>query len=551
MNTFVKTNTILRLTTFICLIIVANTFIANAQGDGYLVSFSDKNHSEYSLDKPLAFLSARAIERRVKQNIAITQEDLPVSSYYTDSLKRLGISVKHTSKWLNAAIVFSSDQELMDTLSRVSFITSLEKTKAPTTASSSIKKDPIISDVLKSEAVNDYGAAWTQISTINGHKLHEKDLKGKDIHIAVIDAGFDSADQLPSLLHLWDNNQILGTKDFVDPNSNIFNENDHGMMVLSIMGGHIPGTYMGTAPDASYWLIRSEDAGSETPIEADYWVCAAEFADSAGVDIINSSLGYYKFDAPFNSYTYADMIGTTRASHAASIAASKGMLVVVSAGNEGSSSWKYIGAPADASNILSIGAMQSDSTRASFSSYGPTFDQRLKPELTALGYKTAVQSTNGGIRLGNGTSFSAPVVAGMAACLWQALPEYTSNEIMDIIIASCHNVLKPDYSLGNGVPDFNLALKTDIPFIETQDKTWRVSPNPFKGKLTIQNMNTSALNGAVRVSLYDLVGKLKISKAYENKNCFELDQLSHLPSGLYLLLIENGNDRQHFKVMKQ
>lgn len=550
MPTFDKKNNIFK-SALAAYILFVSTISINAQNDGYWISFSDKMHSKYSINKPEEFLSERAIIRRNNQNIAITHEDLPVSEYYTDSLKKLGIHVKHTSKWLNAAIVFSSDQKLMDTLTRVSFVSLVEKTKLGTPSASIIQKTERINRPLKTKPSEEYGYAWEQISTINGHMLHEKGFKGEGIHIAVIDAGFDSADQLPSFLHLWDNNQIIGTKDFVNPNSNIFDENSHGMMVLSIMGGHIPGSYLGTAPDASYWLIRTEDSASETPIEPDYWICAAEFADSAGVDIINTSLGYYTFDTPFESYSYSNLDGTTRASYAADIASSKGMIVIISAGNEGNSSWKYIGVPADAKNILAIGAMKNDSTRASFSSYGPSFDNRLKPELSAMGYQTAVQSTNGEIRLGNGTSFSAPVISGMAACLWQALPNHTSNEIMDLIIASCNNVLNPDYSMGHGVPDFNLALNTKVVLIKDKSKTWRISPNPFNERLIIQNTNGLATPSITRVSLFDLVGNLKTQRSFRNKINFELNQLSHLSKGLYIIRIENNKNVQYLKVIKQ
>ncbi|MCG8578686.1 MAG: S8 family serine peptidase [Bacteroidales bacterium] len=512
--------------------------------NGYWISFTDKKDTPYSIEVPEDFLSNRAIERRQKQNIPVTEEDLPVNPSYVDSLKRAGIEVRHTSKWLNGAIVFSGNSELMDTLDRVSFISYVEKTK-PVFSGTSIEKFETTSPLLKSSVKSSYGEAWDQISTVNGHKLHEKGYSGEGMLIAVIDAGFYKVDELPLFQHLWNNNQIIGTKDFVNPNSDIYTEHTHGMNVLSIIGGSKDLEYKGTAPEASFWLLRTEDASTEHPIEPDYWICAAEFADSAGVDVINTSLGYYEFDDPSINYSYSDLNATTRASKASDIASSKGMVVITSAGNEGNSSWKYIGVPADAKHCLAIGAMTADSIKAGFSSFGPTPDQRTKPDVTAMGVSVAVQGTTGDIRKGNGTSFSAPVVTGLAACLWQALPDKTAAEIRQLIIDSAHKADTPDDELGYGIPDFDIAYSVDVKDNRTDNTKWTVSPNPFKNQM-ILNGNT---NEEITVTIIDLTGKIKYKRIHTGKRIV-IGEASQLPHGIYIVTIENKRFRQHVKVIK-
>ncbi|TRX71879.1 S8 family serine peptidase [Carboxylicivirga sp. M1479] len=528
--------------TILTFILIA--LVSKAQ-DGYFVSFTDKNNSPFSLDKPGDYLSQRAIDRRSRQNIAILEEDLPVNQSYVDSLIKAGIDVRHTSKWLNGAIVFSNNTELMDTLMRVSFINSVEKTN-PSTSYSTRSKFEKDYPLLKNSSNNEYGESQTQIETVNGHKLHERDFKGHDLLIAVIDAGFYKVDELPLFQHLWDNERIIGTKDFVNPQSNIFDEHTHGMNVLSIIGGYTEQEYIGSAPDASFWLLRSEDVSSEHPIEPDYWICAAEFADSAGVDIINTSLGYYEFDSPSTSYSYADMNGSTRISRASDIAASKGMLIVTSAGNEGNGNWQYIGAPADAKNCLAVGAMNADSTKANFSSIGPSADFRIKPEISAMGVAVAYQGPYASIRKGNGTSFSAPIISGLAACLWQSMPYKTADEIRDLIIQGAHQTDNPDNEFGYGIANFDEAYHVDVPNLKNDKVKCQVSPNPFSNQLKIR----SNIAQSFTVSIVDVIGNLKYQQTHHQSKVIVINTLGHLPRGLYIITIENKSFKQHVKVIK-
>jgi hypothetical protein len=539
----------------ITILMIAGLFAAQtyAQDLGYFVTFTDKAGTPYDVNKPEQFLSSRAIARRQKQNIPVTERDLPVSPVYTDSLKELGLEIKHTTKWFNGCIVFTSDTALMDTLINYGFVSFVETTYKPVSNKSAKQQDRVFA-AKKSAKLNDeiYGNAYDQINTVNGIALHNKGYMGDGMIIAIIDAGFYGVDNLPAFTHLWNENRILGTKDFVNPNSNIFNEHTHGMNVLSIIGGKIDGTYLGTAPGASFYLLRTEDVHSEYPIEADYWICAAEFADSAGVDVINTSLGYSVFDDNSMSYSYSQLDGSSiRISKAASIAAAAGMVVVVSAGNEGAKTWHYISAPADAKNILTVGAMTADSTKANFSSFGPTADGRIKPDVTAMGVNVAVQNTGGGISLGDGTSFSAPVITGLAACLWQSLSNMTSEEITKVITESCNNYDSPDNNMGFGIPDFKTAQATSVSAgVELQDM-WDVYPNPFRDNIVISN-KTGYSENDIEVSLYDIVGRLKykeIIPAGNPKNYIKIP--SYLSGGLYILQIKDGDSTASYKMMKQ
>lgn len=531
-------------------LMVSISSFAFGQVDGYFIKFTDKNNTPYSLSNPEVYLSKRAIDRRNKQDITINENDLPVTPAYVDSLKKLGIIVKHTTKWLNGAIVFSNNTNLMDTLDRVSFIRHVEKTKSSTVRkSTSDKFESTIASKTYSSALS-YGESWDQVRTVKGHFLHQEGYRGSGIHIAVIDAGFYHADVLPAFQHLYENGQILGTKDFVSPTTNIYQQHYHGMKVLAIIGGLINDDYVGTAPEASFWLLRSEDSATEFPIEADYWVCAAEFADSAGVDVINTSLGYSQFDDASMNYSYEDLDGSSRISSAAQIAASKGMVIVNSAGNEGNSPWYYISTPGDAKDILTIGAMAVDSTQANFSSFGPTSDGRTKPDITAMGVSVATQGTNGAIERGNGTSYSSPVITGLTACLWQAIPNLTAAEIRELIIKSGHHYAQPDNALGYGIPNFDIAYRTDITETSVSGQQWKISPNPFHNQLRIQSLSDNK-SQPVSVFLYDVLGQKQHERHFSPGAPLIIRNLEQLTPGMYILVIECQGTKNHFKLLKR
>jgi len=401
----------------------------------------------------------------------------------------------------------------------------------------------------------EYGSSWWQTGMHNGHILHSKGFRGKGITIAVIDAGFYNADVISVFDRLRENGQILGTRDFVTPGADVYRGQSHGMAVLSIIGGYKTGELIGTAPDADFWLLRSEDGGSEYVIEEDNWIAAAEFADSVGTDIINSSLGYSDFDDPVQNHTYADMDGnTTRVSRAADLAVSKGMLVVVSAGNEGGQLWKFITAPADADSALTVGAVDQTRYVAVFSSRGPSADGQVKPDVMALGKGTYISNPDGSIRQGNGTSFSAPVIAGLSACLWQSDRDASVMELHAAICESADRFTQPDGDYGNGIPDFNLAdilLKADAdgePFAEQVT----VFPNPFNNQLYL--VFRSPVDVPVDITLYDLAGKELFRRTFPGimgRNYVKIEgEFGSLPKGAYFIKVEAGAVTGNSKLIK-
>ncbi len=525
---------------------------SNLSAQKYFVAFTDKSNNKYSINTPQEFLSQRAINRRANQNIKITQEDLPVAQFYLDSLTKMGVKVLWPSKWLNGAIIQSGNTALIDTITRVSFISD---SKLIWKSSSTIHSEKFINKEItlptKAGLLSDYAQSFTQ-TTVNGHFLHQNGYTGKGMFIAVFDNGFGRADYLPAFDHLWNNNQINDAIDIVNPGNDIFNSDYfHGMYVLSTLGGYIEGEFKGSAPDANFLLFRTEDDASEYPIEEYNWIIAAEYADSAGVDVINSSLGYYEFNDPSMNYSYTDLDGKTSVCvKGAETAFSKGILIVNSAGNEGESSWKYIITPSDGENVLSVAAMTADSTKASFSSYGPTYDLRVKPDLTALGVNTTVQGINGSLVKLNGTSFSTPVISGFATCLWQAKPELSNKELLQILRKSGNQYDNPDDSFGYGIPNFLYALNVNSSIDEfTSENHFRITPNPFSNKIIINsNLN---LWVKTNITIYDILGNMVYNKHLNYSHDILIENLEKLSPGLYVLQLELSNQKYNFKIIKK
>ena len=384
---------------------------------------------------------------------------------------------------------------------------------------------------------------------LKGDVLHNRNLKGEGKVIAVLDAGFSKANEMDAFKKLFDEDRILGSWDFVAQEESVFEDHSHGMMVLSTMGAENNGQIIGTSPNASFWLLRSEDGDTENLIEEYNWLCAAEFADSVGADIINSSLGYTTFDDVNQNHTYSDMDGRTApVSIAANLASRKGMIVVNSAGNSGSSSWHYIGAPADADSILSVGAVDENRDFAWFSSYGPSIDGRIKPTVVAQGRNTIVATSDNGTLAGNGTSFSSPVIAGMTACLWQAHPNRTNIEIINAIILSANLHDNPNDSLGYGLPNYDLADQLlTFPKEQNLNGLISVSPNPITTKSALI-INMEGFNGSLfyykdlLIEVYDIRGKKVHNNDYVvtplSYNQVHFSFLEKISAGTYFLKIQ-------------
>lgn len=456
--------------TLLCVLLISvSALLAQDYNYKFRLTLKDKGQTPYTIDKPEEFLSSKAIERRHRQGFAIDTSDLPISSEYLKAIENVGGVIVAKSKWMKTVAVHCSDSMLVDKYKELPFVSDAlfvwkGKPKGET------KTDSIVT-YPSTETVafgNYYSKSGTNIELNNGQSLHHAGFKGKGMTIAVIDAGFNHLPQIEMLNNL----DIKGYKGFVYENEDLFNNaNQHGLNVLSCIGTNKPMQFVGTAPEASFWLFGSEDSRSEFPIEEDYWATAIEYADSVGVDVVNTSLGYNNFDKPAKSYTHKDLDGKTALiSRAADKASQKGMLVVISAGNSGDSEWKKITPPSDAVNVLTVGAIQQDSSIVGFSSRGLTADLRIKPDVMALGLGAATIDDKGHVSFKAGTSFSSPIMCGMVACLWQAFPTLTNREIVNIVRQSSDNFETPDQDYGYGLPDMEKAMSLAQSLVEKKEK---------------------------------------------------------------------------------
>ena len=542
----------------------------------YLIQFTDKNNSPYSINNPSEYLSPKAIERRNKQGISIKENDLPVNPAYVDSVSSTGVIILNKSKWFNSVTIQTDDSLALVKINSFPFVKKItksiiikskvfkipEKTQGmflkPFFANETVsdKVSETISKTLGNNYYN-YGFAYNQIHMIYGDSLHNEGYRGRGVTIAILDAGFINADTLPVFDSLWLNNQILGTYDFVNKDSSVFKWHTHGTMVLSTMGGNLPGKIIGTAPKANYWLLRSEDASSEYLIEEYNWVSAAEFADSVGADIINSSLGYTVFWDSTQNHSYSNMDGnTTPVTVGADIAVSKGIIVVNSAGNEGNNSWRYICAPADGDSVLAVGAVDSAGNYASFSSIGPSYDGRIKPNIAAQGKGATVASAYGDIWTNaNGTSFSSPIIAGMTACLWQAHTNLSNMQIINAIEKSSSKFSNPDSLLGFGIPNFALAnqyLSGINEPVSYKNILFSVYPNPFNDDLTIVFHSNKKQN--LKIELFNMNGQRVFYKdniiVKNGYNSFLINNTDNLLRGLYFLKLSSPYCYYYKKIIK-
>lgn len=522
----------------------------------YFVGFSDKADMAFTVESPSLYLSPRAIQRRISQSIAVDEADLPVNISYVNQVLGLGATLHNTTKWLNGVVVWSDSAGFYDEAAKLPFVSEVRKIKTLGVAAKSQENKfaPIFSaDEPAPIDTSVYGGSAYQVGQLNGQYLHNGHFKGKGKHIAVLDGGFYKADEYSAFDSLWANGQILGNRDFVDPSSDIFDEHYHGMCVLSIMGGNIPGQLIGTAPEASFWLLRSEDGATEFPIEEYNWASAAEFADSAGADIINTSLGYSIFIDTTMNYTYSDMDGKTAVvTRAANIAASRGMLVVVSAGNEGNNPWKYITAPSDGEEVIAVGAVNAAGTPAGFTSSGPSAGGDIKPNVSAVGWNTVLMKSNGTVGTGSGTSYSSPVIAGMAACLWQANPEASVPRLKEAIEKSSHLYQTPDSLLGYGIPDFKIAdqiLKLSRVGKNNLQPEWSIFPNPFSEYLLLFGPADKS-NANFLFEFYNADGRILKSLSVKPQPVISVTDLNGLPNGIIFLKVNSGDLVSSFKLLK-
>ena len=539
------------------------TLFAQQPGSGiYVVSFKDKGVNKNSSINPAIFLSDKAVERRLKQQISFDESDIPVNVQYVNEISKTGARILTRSRWFNT-VVIEADANASVLIQALPFISGIQQLGATSKqANTSVsekqyfKAETVIPWVNMSNKkapgdVYNYGNAYNQINQLKGQSLHNMGFSGQGMTIAVIDAGFNSVDIMTCFDSLRVNNQIKGTRDFAVPGNNVYANtmNSHGSMVLSCMAANSSGQMVGTAPKADYWLLRSEVAATESIIEEYYWVSAAEFADSVGADLINSSLGYTTFDKGIGNHTYADMDGnSTVITRGADKAAQKGILVVNSAGNSAgvADGWWYIGAPADGDSVFTIGAVTAAGIRSSFSSVGPTYDRRIKPTVAAQGSGAAVFAPDnnsnpfGVLSSASGTSFSSPIICGITACLWQAYPHFTNMQVIEAIKATASQASNPDSLLGWGIPNYSQALLFLPVHSNLVGKTLVVYPNPVTDNITIGFPDL--IKGKYSLQFVNLQGKVSYSRLLDlgSVRSLQINDIADIPAGIYFIRLTNG-----------
>jgi hypothetical protein len=561
---------------------------AFSQFSKHIVQFTDKKGTAYNLNQPASFLSKRAIDRRNRYKINIDSTDLPVSAVYLDSIRKVpNVSIHNISKWLNQVCIVTTDAAALAKINSFLFVKKtqpiaarvnagndqepvLSKKFSDYTVTELTTSPAVISDVNGTNNLNgvqnniNYGANAKQINIHEGEFLHNKALLGQDMVIAVLDGGFNNYDKNIAFDSIRNQNQILGQWDFVKNEASTIEDDAHGSLCLSVMAANRPGIIVGTAPKAKFWLFRTEDVASEYPIEEQNWAAAAEFSDSAGVDIISSSLGYSDFTNPAFNYTHAQRNGNTAISTlAADLAARKGILVCNSAGNSGTatSELKYVICPADADSVLCVGATDPNGVIASFSSWGPNGAGKTKPNVVSVGAKVIIASSvSGNPATSNGTSFSNPNMCGLAACLWQAFPEFNNVEIISALQRSAHKFESPDDRYGYGIPNMRKAYeilaaeKIIRNYNSVLVNNWiKAFPVPYKDKLFI--FLKAPTTGRASVRLLDIAGRTIETKVVEISEAsyytLAFDKQGSLPGGVYSVQYTDGKNNNTLRIVKQ
>ena len=523
----------------------------------YWVKFKDKNSSPYTIGNPSAYLTAKSIARRAAQGIVIDLTDIPVNQTYINQVNATGAQVFQRSKWMNAAIVIISNPAQLTAINsltcvlNVSPVARFSKTKADEEVKLDINND-VIQKTTNVTSYN-YGPSFTQANQIGADCMHQEGFRGQNMVIAVIDAGFEQANVNPVFDSLRNEGRLLGTRDYVQGNTSVYEDYLHGANCLSLMAGNTPGQLIGTAPKASYWLLRSEDVFSEKIIEENNWVVAAEFADSVGADIATTSLGYTTFDISSQNHVYSDLNGRTSvASIASTMAARKGIFVLNAAGNEGGGSWTYIGIPADADSICTVGSVDASGVHSGFSSIGPTADGRIKPDLSSMGQGSYVCNPGFNFSSGNGTSYATPILAGAVACLWQANPTKTNMQILQALKASASQALSPDNIYGWGIPNMcvahNILNGTNVGLTEIDNSTnFKLFPNPTKKQIGF-TLNQKPQT----IILTDILGHvIDFTLLEKQANEFVLILNNTMSSGVYFVSITTSKGKLNSKFIKE
>ncbi len=525
---------------------------AQAQTNRYIVYFTDKANTPYSISEPAAFLSQRAIQRRTNQNIPVTEEDLPVNPTYVQGVANTGAETYFASRWFNALLI-QTNPTTVSAVEALSYVDRVELV-APGSRLSNRAIGANIEGGSSLPFFVEDDLSFEQNELLGVNDMHEDGFLGQGMLIAVLDGGFSGVNQAEAFKHVYDDGRMLGVWNYVRNNNAVYESSSHGTKVLSTIGAFITDNFVGTAHQASFILLVTEDVTEEYRIEEYNWLFGAEYCDSAGVDVINSSVGYYDFDDPNMNYSFADMDGQTAVvTQAAEIAANKGMLVVVSAGNEGNNNWEKITAPADAPSVLAIGAITTTNTVPGFSSLGPAADGRIKPDIMAVGQNTRVIRPSGSISSDNGTSYASPQIAGLAAGIWQRTPALTSKELFDMLRNAGDQASSPDTVRGFGVPNYLRVIGEEVTGIEEiEGNSFKLYPNPLNGDSFYLQRKSLLNSDKLKVGIYNSQGKLlfKTTKRFKDSNLpLEID-MSSFPAGQYLIQLQGRKVSETLQLIK-
>ena len=555
---------------------------AHSQYSSYIVQLKDKKGTVHSLANPSSYLSSKSIERRTRQKITIDSTDLPVSAVYLDSLRSVpNVTIRNISKWLNQVLIRTTDPGAISKINSFPFVKStgpIGLSSKPTDITpitnkfneviKPIEETPVVfgtrgaSGTTGTSSLN-YGSSFNQIHLHEGEYLHDLGFTGAGITIAILDAGFFGYKTNSAMDSVRLQGRLLGEWDYVMNEQSVTEDHPHGLYCFSIIAANKPGQIIGSAPHAKFYLFRTEDAPTEYPIEEQNWVAAAEYADSAGADMISSSLGYSDFDDPAFNHTYAQRNGNTSIiTNGADLAVKKGMIVTNSAGNSGGSSGdaKFVSCPADGDSVFTIGATTVTGTIAGFSSWGPNSAGKIKPNIVSVGQGTILANTTGNVASGNGTSFSNPLACGLIACLWQAFPEFTNMEIMNAVQKSAHKYLTPDDRFGYGIPNFRKAHEALTKEREARkiaailgDKWLKPYQNPVNQMFTL--VLKAPADGRAVLQLVDALGRLVDAKSLEiTKQTVYLIEFTNGPKlsrGVYYVRYNDGKNKQTIKLLKK
>lgn len=531
---------------FLSIFILSLFVLINAQTELVFVCFKDKPTKAGFYANPLSELSQKSLDRRIKYGIALNDQDAPIEQTYIQNIKDLGFAVEDQSKWMNGVAVNATTAQILELESK-SYIQSVERfIKHPTGGKSAAGKINKFDEFKRAHAKTnfDYGVGLSQINQVNLRPLHVAGFTGTGVTIAVIDSGFPTVDTGTVYERIRNNGQIKGGYDFINKSTDIYNPtlDAHGSYCLGVIAGYVENSFVGSAPDADFYLYATEDGTREVPEEQLFWAQAAEEADRKGVDLITTSLGYYDFDDPRYNLVYSDMNGTISfIARAAQIATEKGIFVLAAAGNEGLKPWKYIVTPGDNAKVFTVGGVTATGDSSTFSSFGPNSVGMIKPDGSARGTATYM-GFNNSVVSSNGTSFSTPLAAGGVACLLQAVPTKTVDELSNLLRQNASLYPNSDDQKGYGILNFG---QTWISALATGDigkrSSIQIYPNPVLKSFTIKTNEK-----IISVELYDILGR-KVQNFSDETS----PNIEHLSSGVYFVKVQTEKDLYIEKLIKK